>query len=98
MAQKKPKDDGPPFVGYVEVKKTLNETITSQLVEELIQRKERGMHHLLLSDVNNLMMSIEHDFPDIAKVISIGQSYQGRDINVLRIDASSTGTGESSLV
>ena len=41
------------------------------------------MHHLLLTDVNNLMLSIEHDFPKIAKVISIGKTYEGRDINVL---------------
>lgn len=51
---------------------------------ELISRPD-GLHHLLLSDVNNLMFSIQHDFPDIAKVYSIGKSFEGRDINVIEM-------------
>ncbi len=31
-------------------------------------------------------MSFQNDFPDIAKVINIGKSFEGRDINVLQID------------
>ena len=44
------------------------------------------MNHLLLSDETNLLRSIEHDFPELAKVISIGKSFEGRDINVLEIN------------
>jgi hypothetical protein len=51
---------------------------------ELISRPD-GLNHLLLSDVNNLMMSIAHDFPDIAKTYSIGKSFEGRDINVIEM-------------
>jgi len=56
---------------------------------ELISRPD-GLHHLLLSDVNNLMQSIAHDFPDIAKTYSIGKSYEGRDINVIEMTLPST--------
>jgi murein tripeptide amidase MpaA len=51
---------------------------------ELISRPD-GLHHLLLSDVNNLLLSIQHDFPEIAKVYSIGKSFEGRDINVIEM-------------
>ena len=57
----------------------------NEFVSEIISRKD-GLHHLLLSDVNNLLNSISHDFPEIASVISIGQSFEGRDINVLQLD------------
>jgi carboxypeptidase T len=51
---------------------------------ELISRKD-GLNHLLLSDVNALMQSIAHDFPEIAKTYSIGKSFEGRDINVIEM-------------
>ena len=38
-----------------------------------------------MSDVNLLLASIANDFPDIAKTYSIGQSFEGRDINVIEI-------------
>jgi len=38
-----------------------------------------------LSDINLLLTSIANDFPDIAKTYSIGQSFEGRDINVIEI-------------
>lgn len=81
-------DRGPvPFKGYVPVRKTLSEISEFKLVESLIVRKD-GLNHLLLSDVNNLLMSIQHDFKDITKVYSIGKSFEGRDINVIEIDTS----------
>lgn len=60
--------------------------------EKIIHRKD-GLYALLLSDVNNLMLSIQHDFPDIAKTYSVGKSYQGRDINV--IELTYEGAGEA---
>ena len=42
--------------------------------EKIIHRKD-GLYALLLSDVNNLMLSIQHDFPDIAKTYSAGKSF-----------------------
>jgi hypothetical protein len=43
---------------------------------------------MLLSDVNNLMRSIAHDFPEIATMYSIGKSFEGRDINVVELTSS----------
>lgn len=42
---------------------------------------------MLLTDVNNLMTQIQAEFPDIVKIKSIGKSWEGRDINMLEIDA-----------
>jgi tRNA/tmRNA/rRNA uracil-C5-methylase (TrmA/RlmC/RlmD family) len=47
-----------------------------------------------LTDVNLLLASIANDFPDIAKTYSIGQSFEGRDINVIEI----SGNGKNSSV
>jgi len=32
------------------------------------------------------MLSIAQDFPDLARVYSIGKSFEGRDINVIELD------------
>ena len=40
---------------------------------------------MLYSDVNNLILSVVHDFPEIAKSYSIGKSFQERDINVIEL-------------
>ena len=50
-----------------------------------MSRKD-GLNHLLLTDSDNLLLSIQNDFPSFAKVISIGRSFEGRDINVLQLD------------
>jgi len=62
----------------------LKETGVEDFSENIIKRSD-GLYHLLLSDVNNLMLSIQHDFPDIAKTYSAGKSFQGRDINVIEL-------------
>jgi hypothetical protein len=58
---------------------------TSKLVDKLISRPD-GLSHLLLSDVNALLLSIEKDFPDLARVGSIGKSTEGRDIYYIEIN------------
>ena len=35
------------------------------------------------------MMSLEHDFPELISVLSIGKSVEGRDMNVVEIDMKS---------
>ena len=65
--------------------KELEESDMMSLYDNFITRKD-GINHLLLSDVNNLMEKVARDFPDIAKMTSIGKSYQGRDINAIEID------------
>lgn len=47
------------------------------------------------------MLSIVHDFPEIAKSYSIGKSYEGRDINVIELtsgQAASSGPKEKNLL
>lgn len=66
-------------------------------VRDFISRSD-GLNHLLLSDSDNLMKSIAHDFPDAVKVYSIGKSHDGRDMNVLEIDIGDAPSKESSFV
>lgn len=66
------------------------------MVEELISRKD-GLNHLLLSDVNLLMASIQADFPDLAKMYSIGKSYEGRDINILELSMGQTAPNDDEV-
>jgi len=73
-----------PFPGYIQIKEKLANTTLENFSDEII-RREDGLPHLLLSDVNNLMLSIAHDFPEISKVYSIGKSFEGRDINVIEL-------------
>ena len=64
----------------------LKSTPMDEVVATLISRPD-GLNHLLMSDVDALLADIQTDFPDIAKVYSIGKSSGGRDINVLEISA-----------
>lgn len=86
MKKKEEKTEGKEEVvanaNLIEIKKKITETSMEEMVSEVISRKD-GLHHLLLSDVNLLMQSIAHDFPEFAKMYSIGKSFEGRDINVL---------------
>lgn len=42
--------------------------------------------HIFLSDVNDLIYSMQEDYPDVVSVSSIGTSWEGRDINLITID------------
>jgi len=53
-------------------------------IQNLISRSD-GLLHLLYSDASRLLMSVANDFPEIAKVQSIGRSNEGRDILVLEL-------------
>ena len=63
----------------------LTDSDPSIFVSNFITRAD-GLNHLLLSDSDNLLKSLEHDFPEAVKVYSIGKSTEGRDMNVLEID------------
>ena len=39
-----------------------------------------------MSDSYNLMKSLEHDFPEAIKLITIGNSVEGRPIQVVQLD------------
>ena len=58
-----------PFAGYKPVKQILTDSDPSMYVKDLMSsRPDEHLYHLLLSDSDNLMRSIEHDFPELAKV------------------------------
>jgi len=79
------KEAAAPFAGYIPVRAELEKIAPKEIVGKLISRDD-GLSHLLLSDVNALMQSVAHDFPDLARVYSIGKTYEGRDINVIELD------------
>jgi len=54
--EKKPKV-APPFEGYIAVKEKLKSIATSQITQELLSRPD-NLHHLLLSDSENMLRSI----------------------------------------
>jgi outer membrane biosynthesis protein TonB len=84
-SESKPKEKKEaPKDGLIKIKDILTNTATNELYQEVISRKD-GLNHLLLTDINLLLTSIANDFPEIAKTYSIGQSFEGRDINVIEI-------------
>ena len=91
------KEEPAPFPGYRNIKKIMAESDESIYVRDFLSRSD-GLNHLLLSDSDNLMKSIAHDFPDAVKVYSIGQTHDGREMNVLEIDVGDTPAKESSFV
>ena len=62
----------------------MKETDSSLYLSKILSRND-GLLHILYSDVQRLLTSIANDFPEIAKVSSIGQSNEGRDILVLEL-------------
>ena len=70
--------------GYKPVKDILENSTPQTLIKDLVVRPD-GLNHLLLSDTDTLLHSIEKDFPGLAKVHSIGKSTEGRDINLIEI-------------
>ena len=64
-----------PFPGYRPVKQILADTDPSMYVKDLMSSKpDEHLYHLMLSDSDNLLKSIEHDFPELAKVHVIGKT------------------------
>jgi hypothetical protein len=47
-----------------DVKKLLSETDTSMIISQFLTRPD-GLNHLLPSDIEVLLASLEKDFPDI---------------------------------
>jgi hypothetical protein len=76
----------------IPVKKKLSasENFDLHLFEELLTTKVDGKDRLgalFHSDIEKLLKSLEHDFPEILSISSIGKSYLGRPINMLTLDA-----------
>ena len=83
------------FINTCQSVKIKGESLTSLLQQgkftsyqfDKLLVKQDGFNHILLSDANSLMQQIKEEFPDIVKIESIGKSWEGRDINMLEIDA-----------
>lgn len=58
---------------------------TSELFRMLLIRRE--ISHLFLSDIEALEGQLASEFPELITKQSIGRTWQGRDINVLTLDA-----------
>jgi hypothetical protein len=82
VSEKKPKD--PNEKSLAEILKSCNDE--TQMIEKVLSRKD-GLNHLLLTDTNKLMQKIADEYPQYAKMTSIGKSFEGRDINMLEITA-----------
>ena len=58
------------------------------LIDKILFSPRPTVHHLLYDEVVELMNAIASDFPEIVEPLeSIGKSYQGRDMNMIKIDA-----------
>lgn len=57
----------------------------ADLFTNLLTGKE--LAHLLLSDIQALSLKIQQEFPDVVKLGSIGQTWEGREITYLEVDA-----------
>ena len=90
------KEAAAPFPGYVPVRAQLEKLAPKDIVNTLISRED-GLNHLLLSDVNALLQSVAHDFPDLARVYSVGKSFEGRDINVIELDTKKEPTENNNI-
>jgi hypothetical protein len=63
-----------------------NSQIDQAEFDKLFIRSD-GFNHLLLSDVQKLTKMIGEEFKEVVTVRSIGKSANGKDINVIELDA-----------
>lgn len=72
--------------GKIKVKEILesSNSFDQNMFDKLLTRND--FEHIFLSDVNDLIYSMQEDYPDVVSVSSIGTSWEGRDINLITID------------
>lgn len=68
----------------IPIKDILANESPDNLAEKVISRKDK-LPHLLLSDVDTLIKSLQKDFPDLVKVHDIGKSVEGRSLPIVEI-------------
>lgn len=73
--------------GSGSVRSALDEPEFGQPIFDALLQKDGELAHLLYSDIVALEQRIAMDFQDVVSIQSIGTSWQGRDINVLTLDA-----------
>lgn len=62
-------------------------TFDDNLIKQLLVRDD--LNHLMLTDVNKLIMKIAKEFPEFVKLSTIGESFEGRPMYMLTLDAKS---------
>ena len=69
------------------VKKILqsDKTFSEDVFKQVLVRND--LNHLLMSDVNLLIMQLKEEFPEFIKVKSIGKTWADRKILMFEIDA-----------
>ena len=63
------------------------ETLDDAFFNKVLISPRPGVNHLLYDEVMKLMLELKSSFPNIIKLESLGKSYEGRDIWMLRLDA-----------
>ena len=63
------------------------ESFDDASIDKLLISDRQNVHHLLYDEVMDLIKDAARSFPDIVKLESIGKSYEGRDIIMIKIDA-----------
>ena len=63
---------------------------------KVLIRKD-GLNHILLSDAERIINALGAEFSEIIKVDSIGETWQGRPIHVVSLDATNYFTSESAV-
>lgn len=67
---------------------TQSPELDDKLIDRVLFSTRPNVHHLLYDEVVELMQAIVTEFPEIVEPLeSIGQTYQGRDMNMIKINA-----------
>ena len=62
-------------------------TLDDEFMNKVLISPRQGVSHLLYDEVMKLVREIKASFPKIIKLESIGKSFQGRDIWMLKLEA-----------
>ena len=64
-------------------------TLDDRLIDRILISPRPDVHHLLYDEVLELIEAISREFPELVELESIGQSYEGRDMLLMKIDGNS---------
>jgi hypothetical protein len=62
-------------------------TFSDELVSKLLISPKKKMANMFIGEVNELIREIKTSFPNAIKLESIGKSWEGRDIWMIKLDA-----------
>ena len=67
-----------------EVMELYSDEFDDNMIKELLVRKD--INHLMLSDINKLIAKLADEFPEFITLGTIGESWEGRQLNMLTLD------------